>query len=146
MVEQADLFEPDPEAIAELESEGYIVPANTEETAEARSQRIADYGAHAEMTVADLVGTDVIAADGEEVGEIDNVAIIGDRLVAIVGIGGFPSIGEHEVALPLERLSMRGGSMVIDGLTAERLQALPAYDEANAEFVPTDGRIGDFYE
>ena len=146
VVDQANVFEADPEAVAQLETDGYIVSSDMEETEELRTQRIAGYDAYAEMTVDDLVGTEVVAADGEEVGEIDNVALIGERLVAIVGVGGFLGIGEHDVALPLERLMMEGESMVADGLTAERFENFPAYDEASAEFVPADGRIGDLYQ
>ena len=144
--QEADVRVVDEAAVADLQTEGYIVSADAEETEEVRTQRMSGYEAYSEMTVDDLVGAQVVASDGEEVGEIDNIALIGDRLVAIVGIGGFLGIGEHDVALPLERLAMDGESMVADGLTAERFQNFPAYDEAQAEFVPTDGRIGDLYE
>ena len=146
VVDQANVFEADPDAVAELETEGYIVNTEVEETEEVRTQRLEGYGAYSDLTVDQLVGTDVIAADGEEVGEIDSIAMIGDRLVAIVGIGGFLGIGEHDVAIPLERLAMEGETMTASGLTGDRFRNFPAYDQANVESVPTDGRIGDLFE
>ena len=138
--------EVDPEAVSALETEGYIVTADMEETEEQRATRVGAYGQYADMTVTDLVGTNVLAADGEDVGEVDNIAVMGDRLMAVVGIGGFLGLGEHDVALPLDRFTMEGDNLVVTGLSSDRFEALPQYDEASAEYLPTDGRLGDFYE
>lgn len=146
VVDEAAVADVDPAAVAELETEGYVVTADVQETEEQRTQRLAAYETYADMSVTDLVGSEVQSSDGEEVGEIDSIALLGERLVAVVGIGGFLGIGERNVAVPLERLEMEGETATVAGLEASRFQNLPAFDETAGEPIPTDGRIGDFYQ
>ena len=80
------------------------------------------------MRVADIVGQDVYGSRGEEIGEIEDIAVRNDRIVAIVAAGGFLGLGEHEVAMPLERLQMNGERIVLPGMTEEQIEALPEYD------------------
>jgi hypothetical protein len=145
VVDPAAIVEPDAEALAVLETEGYIVTDGVEETEEARTARLGAYEPYAEMTAADLVGVDVEAADGETIGEIDSLVLMSDRLMAIVGVGGFLGLGERNVAIPLERLQMEGDRALLGGLDSDQIQNFPEYDEAAGELVPTDGRIGDLY-
>ena len=95
----------------------------SEETGEA-FQQIADW------TVNDLEGTNVASASGEVIGEID---YIGERksdgeVVAIVGIGGFLGLGEHEVALSLDNLTWDSEHFVAEGYTEAELKEMPEYD------------------
>lgn len=137
--------EVDAAAVAELETQGFIYNAEVEETEEQRTARIDGYSAFADTNTTDLVGRNVLAADGEDVGEVDSLVRMGDRLMAVVGVGGFLGLGEYNVALPLNLMATEGDNLVVQGLNSDQLQNLPQYDEASAEAV-TDGRIGDFYE
>ena len=142
----AEVVEPDPAAVEELETQGFIVRSDMEETEEQRAARVEGYAPFAETRAEDLIGMNVLAADGEDVGEVDNIALMGERLMAVVGVGGFLGLGEHNVAMPLDRFTMQGDDLVINGLGSEQIENLPQYDEASAEYVPTDGRLGDLYE
>ena len=142
----AEVVEADPAAVAELETQGFIVRADATETEEQRTTRIAGYEQFTDSQVDDLIGMNVLADDGEDVGEVDNIATMGDRLMAVVGVGGFLGLGERNVAVPLDRMMMDGDNLVISGLGSDQIQNIPEYDEASAEYAPTDGRIGDLYE
>ncbi|PRY94856.1 PRC-barrel domain protein [Hasllibacter halocynthiae] len=111
---------------------------------EDEATRLQGYSTFDDALVTDLVGRDVLAADGEDIGEVDNIGLMGDRLVAIVGVGGFLGLGEHDVALPLERFSMVGDDLVVQ-MSASVLEGLDEYDNDMVEFLPADGRIGDAY-
>ncbi len=95
----------------------------------------------ADRQVAELIGMEVAAADGESVGEIDNFALLGQDVVAIVGIGGFLGLGEHKVALPLNDMSYDGERLVLSSLTEEQLKEMPEYDEAAATVLPDDSTL-----
>ena len=136
----------DPAAVAELETQGYVVSADTEETEEQRTARLAGYEPYADMTAQDLVGMNVLAADGEDVGEVDSLARMGDRLMAVVGVGGFLGLGETQVAVPLERFVMQEEDLVIDGLNSDQIENIPDYDESAAEAVPTDATLSDYVQ
>ena len=87
----------------------------------------------------DLSGADVVTMRGEEVGEIDQIASSGDQLYAIIEHGGFLGIGEEQIAIPLERIAMRGDEVILLGLSEEQLAQMPEYDfESDQEFSATD--------
>lgn len=77
-----------------------------------------------------LIGLDVVNAEGETIGEIENVVIDGDGKVrhVIVGVGGFLGIGEKNVALGWDQLVMAadGGSATVP-YTQDQLAALPSH-------------------
>lgn len=125
---------------------GTLVPA------EALPERSFDdsYGVEfadlADRNVEELIGTTVVNDDGETVGEIDNFGLAGGRIVAIAGIGGFLGIGEHQVALPLDRLAMQDDQLLLSGVTREELEALPAYDAAATSTLAPDQTLRTGYE
>jgi ribosomal 30S subunit maturation factor RimM len=83
------------------------------------------------MTVADLVGMDVETAAGEDVGEIDYVIEQNGELAAIVGVGGFLGLGEHDVAVPLTDLSIsEEDEVTLANWDEEKLKAQPDLDES----------------
>ena len=86
------------------------------------------YGDIADYRVAELVGMDVVTEAGDDVGEVDNFVIIENRLKAVVGVGGFLGMGEHEVALDMEELQYDGQRLII-AYTEEELKAMPEYTE-----------------
>ncbi len=100
----------------------------------------------ADQQIAELIGMEVASADGEVVGEVDNFALAGEDVVAIVGIGGFLGIGEHEVALSLGDMTYDGEKLVLSSMTEEQLREMPEYDEAEANYLPEDGTLRSSYE
>ena len=94
----------------------------------------------ADMTVGDVIGTTVVSALGEEVGEIDYV--LGEHEGAphaVIGIGGFLGLGEYTVALPLTDFAYDAEAAVIEtSMTREQLEALPEIDESSLEPLPSE--------
>ena len=95
-----------------------------------------------EMTVGDLTGTDVIDANGDSIGTINDVVQGPAAGEAVVGIGGFLGIGRHDVALPLGDLSYdpETGAVLVD-LTRETLEAMPEHDSAARESLPAETQL-----
>jgi hypothetical protein len=95
------------------------------------------------MTVGDILGMDVIAANGENVGEIDYIFQDQDGYQAVIGIGGFLGLGEHTVALPLSDFSVdqEQNALVLDQRTEEDLDAMPEIDETGLEGLENDHEI-----
>jgi hypothetical protein len=49
----------------------------------------------------------------------------------VVGVGGFLGIGERHVAIPIERVVMRGGTLMVEGLPDEQIKSMPAFNSRN---------------
>ncbi len=92
-----------------------------------------------EFAVADLEGRDVHTLRGEDVGDIEGFATAGGQLYAIIAHGGFLGIGEDQIAVPAERIAVRGDEVVLLGLTEEQLEQMPEYDfNTDQEVVGSD--------
>ncbi|MCB8820171.1 PRC-barrel domain-containing protein [Microvirga rosea] len=59
-----------------------------------------------QMMASDLIGTRVISANNESIGDINDVIVDrnGQAVAAVVGVGGFLGIGEKDVAVPFNSL------------------------------------------
>lgn len=82
-----------------------------------------------------LIGRDVVNAEGERIGEVDNVVVDSEGQVrhVIVGVGGFLGIGEKNVALRWDELVLTAdGESIAVPYTRDQLTALPdhVYPEA----------------
>ncbi len=88
------------------------------------------------MRVADIVDQPVIGENGDEVGEVADIALMNDKVVAILEVGGFLGLGEHEVAMPLENMTMREDAFYLPTMTQEELEALPEYDFRQVTALP----------
>ncbi|MEX2615447.1 MAG: PRC-barrel domain-containing protein [Alphaproteobacteria bacterium] len=78
----------------------------------------------------DLVGRNVTNAGGESIGDIESVIIdqSGEVAAVIVGVGGFLGIGEREVALDWNELTLSGdGGAIRTRMNKEQMTALPEY-------------------
>jgi hypothetical protein len=93
------------------------------------------------LTPLDLEDRDVVTMDGEEVGEVAEVVSSGGTFYAVIEHGGFLGIGEDRVAIPLERIGMRGEEVILLGLTPEQLEAMPEYDFEADEDVANEQSI-----
>jgi sporulation protein YlmC with PRC-barrel domain len=59
-----------------------------------------------QMMASDLIGTRVVSANNESIGDINDVIVDrnGQVMAAVVGVGGFLGIGEKDVAVPFNAL------------------------------------------
>lgn len=97
----------------------------------------------AQKTVGEVIGMDVEAINGDDVGEIDYV-IAGDTgIEAVVGVGGFLGLGEYTVALPLNDFAVSEDETLILSQDAEALKQMPQIDESAIESLPNDMIIAD---
>jgi sporulation protein YlmC with PRC-barrel domain len=111
-------------------------PAATDQTATAAIDRskLKELNT-AEMRSEDLVGTTVYGANDENIGEIGDVVLQGEKVDAvIIDVGGFLGMGEKEVAVGMDNLTFMadedGDRYLYTTFTKEQLDAAPAYDES----------------
>lgn len=90
------------QASSETEAGADTEMAATSETTELDS----DLAAAADMEIASLIGTRVVSQDGTEVGEIDSFVQHDGAVMAVVGMGGFFGIGERDVAVSLDQMTV----------------------------------------
>lgn len=98
----------------------------------------------ASMTVGDLLGKDVIEANGETIGEIDYIVVDGGKLSAVIGIGGFLGLGEYTVAIPVSELEPSAedeNALKLTRWTESELESQPEFDESGVESLPEDMSI-----
>lgn len=64
------------------------------------------------MEASDLIGAEVKTTDGENVGPVDELLIDenGHVVAIVVGVGGFLGIGEKNVAIGWDDVTISGGS------------------------------------
>jgi sporulation protein YlmC with PRC-barrel domain len=77
-----------------------------------------------------LIGKSVYGADGNKVGELDNLLIGPDDRVhaAIVEFGGFLGVGTNKVAVPWDQLQITG-DRVVTNLTKDQVRAMPRWEK-----------------
>lgn len=77
------------------------------------------------LSVDEIDDMEIIGANGEEIGEVDEVLMTADGQITAVSaeVGGFLGIGETEVVFPLTQLSLRDDELVTP-LTKEQVEAL----------------------
>lgn len=88
-----------------------------------------------ERRLADLVGAEVTGADGEEVGEVDDIVISmagANRLRAVLQVGGIAGVGEKRVAVPFNELTVErsgdGSPMLRVAMDVDSLERLPEFE------------------
>ena len=69
-----------------------------------------------DWTAEALIGRTVENANGDNLGEINNVIINekGDVVAVVIGVGGFLGIGEKNVGVPFEQLDFRTAEAIKD--------------------------------
>jgi sporulation protein YlmC with PRC-barrel domain len=85
-----------------------------------------------QQMASDLIGKNLVNAEGEDIGEIEDFVIDdnGGAVFAIAGIGGFLGIGEKDIAVPFEDLEIRDDEVVLmTPMSTDELKDLPSYEE-----------------
>ncbi len=82
------------------------------------------------LTVDQLDDMHVYGAGDEDIGEIDEVLMdaSGKPVAVTVGVGGFLGIGDTEVIMSLDQLTM-GDKRFSTTLTKEQIEKLPKWDD-----------------
>ncbi|MEH6726042.1 MAG: PRC-barrel domain-containing protein [Hyphomicrobiales bacterium] len=87
-----------------------------------------------ELTTEDLTGARIYGIDDEDIGEINSLIVddSGQIQRAVLDIGGFLGLGEHQISVTLDELSILretdgGGFRVFIDASKEQLEAQPEY-------------------
>ncbi len=96
----------------------------------------ADAGPTKQVAVSDLVGLDVVNAEGEVIGTVDRLVqeIADDKLFAIISHGGLLGFEKMQFKLPVENLVMTARRLQVVGTTDAEIQALPEWRSDNPAF------------
>lgn len=109
------------------------------QTDSAKSGSVGYFAASAEQILASsVIGKTVYTGadeEGEAVGDVNDVVINagGGAEALVVGVGGFLGIGEKDVAVNFDRVSLSqkdGERIIVISATKEELQAAPPFDRA----------------
>lgn len=81
-------------------------------------------------------------ARGEALGDVEQVVRGSDGQTSLViGRGGLLGLGERHVAVPLDKVAMRGDRLVAQGLTDAQIQGMPAWNKAAATALKGDETV-----
>lgn len=106
---------------------------NTQTNQMAAGDQLWYQGQNNEMRASKLIGTSVQNANGERIGEVNEILLDNTGKVAavIVGVGGFLGLGERNVAVAFTGIQMNrdndGDMMLTVNTTKESLTAAPAW-------------------
>jgi sporulation protein YlmC with PRC-barrel domain len=80
-----------------------------------------------------VLGRAVFNDNDEKIGRVDDIIVSPTKSVssAIVGVGGLPGFAKHDVAIPVDQFSDRGGKLVLAGASKEALKSMPPFEYAN---------------
>jgi hypothetical protein len=88
------------------------------------------------MPASDVIGANVVNADGDTVAEILDLVKKsgGDQLHAVLSVGGFLGIGDKEVVVPVSDLDVTpDGQILMANANQEQLKGMPQYEESEYE-------------
>lgn len=82
------------------------------------------------MTVDQIEDMDVYTADGEEIGEVEEIlgTTQGEATALALEVGGFLGIGERDVIVMLDQITMENDRLVLD-MTKEEIEALENWED-----------------
>ncbi|MEG3660233.1 PRC-barrel domain-containing protein [Celeribacter halophilus] len=108
-------------------------------TKDGAQNMVAALDAFGDETVSEIVGTQVVTETGEDVGEIDAIVSDDGDIMAIVGVGGFLGIAEHDVLIGVDHFTMVDeNSVMIEGASEEELKAMPDVDQSDYTAIEGD--------
>jgi sporulation protein YlmC with PRC-barrel domain len=87
------------------------------------------------ILASNFIGSTIYSSANENVGDINDLVFDADSKVnaVVIGVGGFLGMGEKDVAVPLEKITMtkdeNGVNRFVISATREQLEAAPAFDK-----------------
>lgn len=104
------------------------------------SDKVARQQAANELRIDWITGSNVLSPDGQSVGRINDLIVDGGNgqmIAAIIGVGGFLGVGEKQIAVPWEQLTVNyDASEITTDLTREEADAAPPYAFREREQAP----------
>jgi len=93
------------------------------------------------IVVSQLLKLKVKNATGEELGTVERVVsnTADSKRYVIIGHGGFLGLGEKQVAVPIEDVSVKDGEVVLRrNITDDQIRAMPSWDRKNQNYRDVD--------
>ncbi|MCF3972267.1 PRC-barrel domain-containing protein [Paracoccus salsus] len=113
----------------------------------ASSGKIAQQQAANEIRLEWITDATVMSPEGAAIGDINDLIVDGETsemIAAIIGVGGFLGIGEKQIAVPWDRLTVNHDAQeIITELTKEEAEAAPQYVFRERAEVPRVGPAAD---
>lgn len=114
----------------------------------AASGKVAQQQATNELRLEWITDATVTATDGTNIGDINDLIVdgsTGQMIAAVIGVGGFLGIGQKQIAVPWESLTVNYDAQeVTSQLTKEEADAAPEYVFREREAAPgTEAPAGD---
>lgn len=94
-----------------------------------------------ERRIDELEEMDVYSADGEEIGDVEEIVRRDGMLYAVIEAGGFLGLGETELAIPLNHFRFQNERLTLP-MTAAEFEAFEEYAEGDYEQIH-DGFVRD---
>ena len=124
-------------------------PQVTFETLEEREQRRAQLGeqeaaassAVGGMTVNDILGMEVLTADGDSLGNPNSVIEMDGQQMLVVSSGGFLGLGDTELPVGFDSVTMQDGRIVLRELTEEQIQNAESFEYNSDMALPEDSEV-----
>ncbi|WP_347138529.1 PRC-barrel domain-containing protein [Paracoccus sp. SSK6] len=108
----------------------------------AASGKVEQQQAENELRIDWITDATVNAPDGTAIGDINDVIVDGDAgtvKAAVIGVGGFLGIGEKQIAVPWDQLTINYDAQEITSeLTKEQAEAAPEYVFRDQESAPAE--------
>lgn len=78
----------------------------------------------------DVLGKAVLNDNNDKIGTIEDLLVSRGQAIsyAIIGVGGFLGLGQHDVAIPVNQLRMNNTQISLPGATVESLKALRVFE------------------
>ena len=111
-----------------------LVPAAAQEALAEPEPTDEQTGGPSAYTLAEnLKDRQVVNAIGEEIGELSNLIIRGDRVThAIIAIGGFVGLGGSEIVVPFGVLAFEDEQVIIETIaSADQIEELTLFDPSD---------------
>ncbi|MBO9457201.1 PRC-barrel domain-containing protein [Paracoccus sp. R12_1] len=113
----------------------------------AASGKVAQQQAANELRLDWITDATVTSPDGSSIGDINDLIVDGENgqmIAAVVGVGGFLGIGEKQIALPWDQLTVNYDAQEISSdLSQEEADAAPEYVFRDREDAPSVAPAGD---
>ena len=93
------------------------------------------------MTVGDLKGMTVMTADDTDVGSPVDFIETGNGISMILSEGGFLGIGNTQVAIPLDTVSVEGDMLRLGDMTEEQIEAAQDFEYSDDAALPDDREL-----
>ena len=94
----------------------------------------------------EIIGRKVVNQRGETLGKIEELVVQPQKkeVHAVISVGGFLGIGDHDVVVPMKDLSVTPDNVtLISQQTKEDLKTLPKYDENKWQDLPRAKHVPD---